>query len=207
MTTALEQDVSFFKQAASGYPNIWVSRETHVACRAYLVANDFIEPGATADATVYGLAIAAMIANGTLPQRVKTAEELAAEAAAAKLAEDKRNMGVVRYEDKPVRKLTDEVLNAPDRREQHNAAVDRQLNRISPEQDFREALDARMQVGAAIPGLKDEREQVYAANGMINHYRTGLVQQQNREHNTRLREAFARRQAEDAAEANSKRGL
>ena len=40
--------------------------------RRYLVENNFLNPGDTADAQVYAMALGMMKANGALPQRVKT---------------------------------------------------------------------------------------------------------------------------------------
>jgi hypothetical protein len=211
MPTNLEIDVANFTAAARPYGDkVWISRQTQVFVREWMVENEWIQPGQTPDTSVYAAAFNFLIAAGTLPQKQKTAEEIAAEEKAAADLEARRRMGVMFPKDEqaaPARKLTDELINT-DRFQQHNAAVDKKLNRVSDNQELHEAMDARMQVGAAIPGLKDEREQVYAANGMINHYRTGLVQEQNREHNQRLRAAYASRRAADAAEENStKKGI
>jgi hypothetical protein len=197
MPTTLEADVAGFVQAAKPHGDkVWVSRATQIFVREFMVRNDWIAPQqSVVDSYLYAAALDYLIPTGTLPVKVKTAEEIAAEQRAAEQLAARKKMGVVNYEEKPVRKLAVEQL-AVNRAAEHNAQVDERMNSLNRAQNQREAMGARINMGEAIPGLKDEREQVYTSNGLVNHYRTGVKQQENREHNQRVRAAYAARQKE-----------
>jgi hypothetical protein len=207
--TPLEQDVNVFKQAASGFGDrVWLSRDTHVACRAYLVGEGFIDPGATVnDVAIYNVAIAALLEQGKLPVKpapVKTAEEI-------QLEEDRKNFGVVRYEEQKSRNMTAEYVQRDPIKEHNDRAEAALQARRNPQATRREQMDnllARTDTSAQIPGLKDEHEQVYVGDtGRISHYRTQIVQQQNKEHNARVRAEHAQRQAAATAANSTKKGL
>jgi len=212
----LDVDMEIFTQAAQPYgEQVFPSLENRNIARRFMVANSWIEPGKTPDVSVYTAALGELLRQGTQLSRQKTAEEIATEAQAAADLEARKKFGVMfsREDDevRPSRKLADEIFNVDnDPMKKHNDYVDRRLNRARPEEEYRDALEARMKVPAAdCPGLKDENETVYAGmNSRISHYQTQIVRQKNREHNQRVRAEYAQRQAAEAeAKSNTKKGL
>lgn len=209
--TSYRIDKEGFETAAAAYPEVYADRSAHVAVRRYLVENNFLNPGDTADAQVYAMALGMMKANGALPQRVKTAEETAAEAQAAAELEARRNAGVIRYEDKPARKMTDEYVNR-DPIAERNAAADAALQaKQNPMLTRREQMDnllARMDP-ANIPGLVDESFagcSVYT-NGRVNHYKTQQAQEVAKQRNAEVRARYAEQQAAAEVAASQKKGI
>lgn len=203
----LQADIANFTAAAAPYgSSVWVSRETFVFVREWLVANDWIQPGTNPDVSIYTAALGELVRQGTLPKPVKTAEEL-------QLEEDRKNMGVIYRKDevdKPSRKL--DVYASRDKLAEHNAAADAALEaRRNPAATRREQMDnliARMDTGEAIPGLVDESEAgcgVYVG-GRLARYATSQAVEKAKAHNARVRSEYAQRQA--AAEAaKTPRGL
>lgn len=212
--TSHQIDKEGFETAAAAYPEVYANRDAHVAVRKFLVENNFLNPGDTADAQVYAMALGMMKANGALPQRVKTAEEIAAEAAEAKLAEDRRNAGRLFSKDdevRPTRKIGDYADR--DSLRDHNAAVDAALakkqNPVAERMAQMEGLLARMSP-AAIPGLVDESYSanvVTMASGRISHYQTQLAIAAAKEKNIQARAKFAEAEAAREAAANTGRGI
>ncbi|MFZ0885775.1 MAG: hypothetical protein WAN14_20400 [Candidatus Acidiferrales bacterium] len=209
--TSYRIDKEGFETAAAAYPEVYANRDAHIAVRRYLVENNFLNPGDTADAQVYAMALGMMKANGALPQRVKTAEETAAEAQAAAELEARRNAGVIRYEDKPARKMTDEYVNR-DPVAERNAAADAALQaKQNPMLTRREQMDsllARMDP-ANIPGLVDESFagcSVYT-NGRVNHYKTQQAQEVAKQTNAEVRARYAEQQAAAQVAASQKKGI
>jgi hypothetical protein len=216
MPTNLEIDVANFTAAARPYGDkVWISRQTQVFVREWMVENEWIQPGQTPDTSVYAAAFNFLIAAGTLPQKQKTAEEIVAEAEAEKLQEAKRKMGVMfsDYEDeiqeRPTRKIADELINT-DRRKVHNDSVDRKMQHVSDAQERHAAIDSRMQLGEAIPGLVDESwsaNEVYVG-GRVARYATSQAVEKAKANNVRVRAEYAAKQSQAVtAAANQKRGI
>jgi|HubBroStandDraft_6_1064221.scaffolds.fasta_scaffold01344_5 hypothetical protein len=214
MATALEIDFSAFTQAAQQYGSrVWISRAVQCFLRDFMVETDWIEPSATADVSLYAAALGHHLAAGTLPVKQKTAEEIAADAEAARLAEARRNMGVVKYEDRPVRKLTDEAVQR-DPIAEHNTATDaafaRKQNPELARREQRDQLAERMNPGQGIPGLVDESfsgNTVYTS-GRVNHYKTQQAVDAAKQRNIQAKARFDEQQAAAAqAAANSRKGI
>src|SRR5580658_404534 len=110
----LETDIQEFLQAASPLKDkVWISRESHVAARKFLVACQIIKPGADADRHQYGVALLELLRTKQLPVAPPppgpTPEELQAEA-------DRKNRGVM-FKDsewtEPARAVSDSVFSDP----------------------------------------------------------------------------------------------
>ena len=211
--TPYQVDKEGFETAAAGYPELYPNRDAHIAVRRYLVENNFLNPGDTADAQVYAMALGMMKANGTLPQRVKTAEEIAAEAQAAADLEARRNMGVVfrkNEPDKPTH-VIDEFAN---RDALKNTTI--KLTPHSPETESRGrayAADGKSprahRYHQQIPGLKDESwsgNEVYIG-GRVADYKTQCAVAAAKEHNAQVRAKYAEQQScRHRSRSNSEEG-
>lgn len=204
MSTNLELDVQEFLQAATPLKNeVWISRDSHVACRKFLVACKVIAPGANADRHQYGIALFELLRTRQLPiappPPAKTPEELQAEA-------DRKNMGVIYRNDEadaPTRAVDDAIFRDP--RLKHNAMVDAEMQRReerSRGQAFVSKLDG---LPEAIPGLRDENAEVRTASGYVAQYATQQLRAANRQHNAQVRKDWASKKAQ--IEAAKPRGL
>ncbi|MFZ0581950.1 MAG: hypothetical protein WAN72_11780 [Candidatus Acidiferrales bacterium] len=213
--TPYQIDKEGFETAAAGYPELYPNRDAHIAVRRYLVENNFLNPGDTADAQVYAMALGMMKANGTLPQRVKTAEEIASEAQAAADLEARRNMGVMYKKDEPDKPT--HVINEfaeRDALKEHNDQVDaafaRKRNPVAERMQQMENLLARTDTTQQIPGLKDESwsgNEVYIG-GRVAHYKTQCAVAAAKEHNVQARAKYAEQKAAATeAAATQKRGI
>jgi hypothetical protein len=201
----LEKDLDEFLIAVAPLKTqVYVSRETHVACRKFLVACEIIKPGADADRHQYGVALLELLRSKQLPVAPPppdpTPEELQAQA-------DRKNMGVMYRDDEadaPARALDDSVFRDP--RLKHNAMVDAEMQRrndvATRGHAFANKLDG---LGEAIPGLRDERAEVRTDSGHVAHYATQQLREKNRVHNAQIRKDWQAKKA--AAEQSKQRGL
>jgi hypothetical protein len=199
----LENDVQEFMIAVAPLKDqVWVSRETHVACRKFLVACQVIKPGQDADRHQYSVAVMELLRSQQLPQAPPppgpTPEELQAQA-------DRKNRGVM-FKDsewtEPARAVNDSVFSDP--REKHNRMVDAEMQRREERSRGHAFVSKLDGLGEAIPGLKDEHEQVLVG-GREARYATSQLQQKNREHNAKIRTEWAAKKA--AAQQSKQRGL
>jgi hypothetical protein len=201
----IETDVQEFLQAARPLETqVWISRPTHVACRQFLVACKIIAPGSDADRHQYGVALLELLRTKQLPVAPPppgpTAEELQAEA-------DRRNCGVMFKDDDepaPVRKVDDSVFSDP--RLERNKRVEAEMQRREAVAKGGHAFVSKLDgLGEAVPGLKDENEEVRTPQGRIVSYATQQLRAANRTHNQTVRAEYAAKKA--AAEAAKPRGL
>lgn len=199
----LENDSQEFLVAVAPLKNqVWVSRETHVACRKFLVACQVIKPGQDGDRHQYGIALLELLRTKQLPVAPPppgpTPEELQAEA-------DRKNMGVMYRDDDadpPSRAVDDSIFSDP--RLRHNAQVEAEMQRREERSRGHAFVSKLDGLPEPIPGLRDEHDQVFVG-GRVAHYATSQLRQKNREHNARVRKDWALKKA---AEQNSKpRGL
>jgi hypothetical protein len=200
----LENDSQEFLIAVAPLKNqVWVSRETHVACRKFLVACQVIKPGQDGDRHQYGIALLELLRTKQLPVAPPppgpTPEEVAAEQA-------RRNKGVMFKDDDldpPARAVDDSIFSDP--RTSHNARVDAEMQRRE-ERSRGHAFVSKLEgLGEAIPGLKDENAEVRTASGYVAQYATQQLRAANRTHNAQVRKDFAARKA--AALQSKNRGL
>jgi hypothetical protein len=209
--SAIEVDISHFRTAATNFGDkVWLSRPSHTAIREFIVANEWGEPGNIFLPELYSAAIGEMIRLGTLPQRVRTAAELEAEAAAAAELEARKKAGVMFSDSepaKPFRKIAD--VFARDLVAEHNARTDAAFQaKQNPELARREqrAQLAERFTSDAIPGLVDDSfsaNEVYVG-GRVARYRTQQAVEAARNHNEEVRAKFAEQQAAAAEAAKSK---
>jgi len=199
---SLETDVQEFLQAATPLKDkVWISRDTHVACRKFLVACQIIAPGADGDRHQYGVALLELLRTKQLPTAPPpagpTPEELAAEQA-------RRSKGVMFRDEEWSEPGPKDESVFQDPRLRHNAHVDAEMQRReerSRAHAFASKLDG---LGEAIPGLRDEYDEVLVG-GKVARYATSELQKANREHNAKIRTEWTAKKA--AAEKSKQRGL
>lgn len=208
-------DWNNFCEATKRFPEgtVGISREIQVRLRDWAVESGLIAPGVVGPVDFYAAVMAQFLGAGCNLQREKTAEEIAAEAQAAADLEARRNAGVIKYEDKPYKKLTDQFVNR-DPVAEHNARMDDAFARKqNPELARREqhAQLADRFPAEATPGLVDESwsaNEVYVG-GHVARFASSQAVEKAKAHNLRVRTEYAERQAAaQAAAANqTKRGI
>lgn len=217
---ASSQDWNNFCTAASQSQfggKVGISRAIQVRLRDWAVENGILQAGQVAPVEAYAAFIGQFLAANVSLEKEKSAEEIAQEAADAKLAEDRRNAGRLFTKDEatnPVRDLTAEYVKR-DPIVEHNTAQEARLNAarnpVAERMQQMENVVARMSP-TAIPGTVDES---YGANvvtmssGKISHYQTQLAIAAAKEKNVQARAKFAEQQAQAAAQAaaNPKQGI
>jgi hypothetical protein len=201
----LQEDVNEFLIAAAPLKGqVWLSRETQVACRKLLVSWSVIKPGQDADRHQYAIALHELLRTKQLPVAPPppgpTAEELQAEA-------DRRNRGVMFKGDDepaPVRKVDDSIYADP--RLEHNKRVEAEMKRREEVARGGHALVSKLDgLRDVIPGLRDEQAEVRTPQGHIVSYATQQLREKNRTYNQSVRAEYAAKKA--AAEAAKTRGL
>lgn len=216
---ASKQDFANFVQAAQqeGFRGkVSPDPEIRARLRDWAVESGLLKPGDVAPAEAYAAFMGQFLAANVSLQRTKTQTELDAEAAGAKLAEDRRKAGRLFGPDddnevRPTHKINEYADR--DALRDHNAAVDAALmkkqNPVAERMERMEGILARM-TPANIPGLVDESYSanvVTMASGRISHYQTQLAIAAAKEKNVQARAKFAEAARAAAADANSKRGL
>lgn len=201
----LQEDVNEFLIAVAPLKGqVWVSRETQVACRKFLVGCSVIKPGQDGDRHQYAIALHELLRTKQLPVAPPppgpTAEELQAEA-------DRRNRGVMFTDDDPtpVRKVDDSIYADP--RLEHNKRVEAEMKRREEVARGGHALASKLDgLRDVIPGLRDEQAEVRTPQGHLVSYATQQLREKNRAYNKTVRAEYAAKKAA-AAEAAKTRGL